>query len=234
MIKRKIKGITYTASDFLAGIKRMMQGLPRYKTDWVGYESLLHVIKRDKIFELEGDVVDVGAFLGGGTVKLARFFGKYNKKVYAIDVFDPTFDKNPTEDGTVISSIYLNVLAQKPYHAFQGRTQYEIYKAVTKKYPNIITIIGDSKHVSLPCEKLCFTFIDGCHDADHVKSDFNLVWPKTVSGGIVGYHDYGVDMPEANPIQVARAIDELIEANKDDIQKIERIEKKWVILLKKK
>jgi SAM-dependent methyltransferase len=233
MAKQKISGITYAASDFFAGIKRMSKGLPRYRTDWVGYESLLRVIKRDKIYELEGDVVDIGAFLGGGTAKLAKFFGKYDKKVYAIDVFDPTFDANRTEDGTVISSIYLNVLAQKPYHALQGRGQYEIYKEVTKKYSNIITIIGDSKYVSLPCEKLCFTFIDGCHDADHVKSDFNLVWPKTVSGGIVGYHDYGVDMPQANPPQVAEAIDELLETNKDDIQKIERIEKNWVILLKK-
>jgi len=229
-----MKKIAYKMIDLFVGLKRVMQGLPPYKTYWVGYESLLHVIKRDRIYELEGDVLEIGPFLGGGTVKLAKLFGKYNKKVYAIDVFDPAFDKNTTETGTIISDIYLNILSQRPYHALKGRTQYEIYKEVTKNYPNIITIIGDSKYVSLPCDKLCFSFIDGCHDADHVKSDFHLVWPKTVSGGIVGYHDYGVDMPQANPPQVAKAIDELIEANKEDIKEIERIKEKWVILLKKK
>jgi Methyltransferase domain len=37
--------------------------------------------------------------------------------------------------------------------------------------------------------KLCFSFIDGNHDPEYVKSDFSLAWGSTVPGGIVAFHD---------------------------------------------
>jgi hypothetical protein len=203
---------------FLLSVRSTFLGYPPPWTDLVGYESLLAVIKRKQVYALEGDIVEIGCFCGGGTAKLARFFSKHNKKVYAVDIFDPTFDQTKNLDGNTMSSLYSGVLG--------GRKQEEVFRDVTKKYSNVIMIKGDSKKVVLPCERICFAFIDGCHDPDYVKNDFYLVWGKTVSGGIVGFHDYDGNLP-----QTTKAIDELIEANANNISSIEKLGKKWIILL---
>ena len=67
------------------------------------------------------------------------------------------------------------------------------------------------------------------NSSDYVRNDFHLVWDKTVSGGIVGFHDYGGDLP-----QTTRTIDELIEVNRHSIEHVSMIEEKWIILLKKR
>jgi hypothetical protein len=44
--------------------------------------------------------------------------------------------------------------------------------------------------VKFPADtKLCFSFIDGNHDPEYVKSGFSLAWGSTVPGGIVAFHD---------------------------------------------
>jgi hypothetical protein len=40
-------------------------------TDFSGYEPLLNYIEANKIYELKGDFLEIGAFMGGGTAKLA-------------------------------------------------------------------------------------------------------------------------------------------------------------------
>lgn len=178
-------------------------------------------LRKNQIAELDGDVVEIGSFLGGGTAKLAKFFGKYNKKVFAVDIFQPSFDKTKNIEGNSMASLYSQVL--------RGRDQEEVFKETTKKYLNIVMIKGDSKQVTVPCRAICFSFIDGCHDPEYVRSDFYLVWGKTVPGGVVGFHDYGADLP-----QTTRTIDELIETNRSGISSISQIKEKWVILLTKK
>ena len=208
--------------NVLLGIRsRLPVGNPPEGTDLVGYESLLDWIKEKKIHTLDGDVVEIGSFMGGGTAKLARFFGIYGKKVYAVDIFDPNFDHTSNLGGDNMSSIYLEFL--------KGRKQEDIFREITQRYTNIHVIKEDSKKVTLPCKELCFSFIDGCHDPDYVRNDFHLVWDKTVSGGIVGFHDYGGDLP-----QTTRTIDELIEVNRHSIEHVSMIEEKWIILLKKR
>ena len=206
---------------FALNIKSRVLGYPLNAADLVGYESLLDWIKQNQIHTLDGDVVEIGSFLGGGTAKLARLFGRYSKKVYAVDIFDPSFDQTENLDGNSMSSLYSKVL--------RGRNQEDVFREVTAKYSNIVVIKEDSKEIALPCRRICFSFIDGCHDPDYVRNDFYLVWDKTVSGGVVGFHDYGANLP-----QTTTAIDGLIQANKHDIKQVARIEEKWIILLTKK
>ena len=204
-----------------ARLRSRLWGYPPPGTDLVGYESLLAWLEKNQIDKLDGDVVEIGSFLGGGTAKLARFFGKHNKKVYAVDIFEPSFDNTKNIDGNSMASLYSQVLTD--------RNQEKVFRETTKKYTNIVMIKGDSKQVTVPCRAICFSFIDGCHDPDYVRSDFYLVWDKTVSGGVVGFHDYGANLP-----QTTRTIDELIEVNKDNVKITSQIGSKWIILLVKK
>ena len=204
-----------------ARLRNTLLGYPPPGTDLVGYESLLAWLKKNQIAKLDGDVVEIGSFLGGGTAKLAKFFAKYDKRVFAIDIFEPSFDKTKNIDGNSMASLYSQVL--------RGRNQEEVFKETTRKYLNVVMIKGDSKQVTAPCRAICFSFIDGCHDPDYVRSDFYLVWGKTVSGGVVGFHDYGANLP-----LTTRTIDELIEVNKDSIKVTSQIGSKWIILLTKK
>ncbi|HIE43262.1 MAG TPA: hypothetical protein EYP78_00500 [Candidatus Omnitrophica bacterium] len=73
----------------ISGVSIVLTG-----TDWVGYETLIRFIKKKDILSVEGDLVEIGAFLGGGTYKLSKFLEKQrsSKRLYVIDIFDPTFD----------------------------------------------------------------------------------------------------------------------------------------------
>jgi hypothetical protein len=190
--------------------------------DFVGYEVLIDFIKKRKLQKLDGDIIEIGAFLGGGTVKLARFGRKYGKKVYAIDIFDPESDKTPDKNGVKMCDIYQAFL--------QGRSQLEVYQQATNAFDNIVTINMDSKRVNFPKnQKFIFGFIDGNHQPDYVRNDFNLIWRNLVLGGSVGFHDYNFDLPE-----VTRAIDDLIYKHKDEISEIHEIKKSHIVVMTRK
>ena len=190
--------------------------------DFVGYEVLIDFMKERALHELEGDIVEIGAFLGGGTVKLARFAQKYGKRVFAIDIFDPRCDRTRDLSGTRMCDIYQAFL--------QGRSQLEVYRETTRGLDNIVTLDKDSKEVEFPQEqRFIFGFIDGNHQPDYVRNDFYLVWRNLVPGGSVGFHDYDFDLPE-----VTEAVDGLIGEHKDEISEVHEIKEKHIVLLTKK
>lgn len=171
------------------------------QNDFVGYETLINYIEANKIYELKGDFLEVGAFMGGGSSKLARFADKHNKRLIVVDLFDPNSDDTENNRGQSMSFLYRRILGQKDLRkTFDRNTQLE---------RNIVVYSVDSKRVKLPANtELCFSFIDGNHDPEYVKSDFYLAWNQTVSGGVVAFHDYGNELP-----QVTIAINGLIEEN---------------------
>lgn len=178
-------------------------------SDLSRYELLLDTIIKQKVYQLEGDFVEIGVFLGGGTYKLSKLLKrlKVNKKIYAVDIFNPEFDKTTCAQGIVMLELYKRIL--------KGKNQYEVYKEITKNCRNVVTLIGDSKEITLPCKKIAFAYIDGNHFPEYVKSDFYLIWDKLVSKGIVTFDDYGYDLP-----QVTRTIHQLIGEKSDEILKI--------------
>jgi hypothetical protein len=190
--------------------------------DFVGYETLIDFINTHHLCQLEGDIVEIGAFVGGGTVKLAKLAQKHNKKVFMIDIFDPTSDRTATPDGTTMSDIYLAFL--------EGRSQYQVYCENTRSCDNIVTINEDSRKVKFPSnQKFMFGFIDGNHQPDYVRNDFLLVWDHLVSGGVVALHDYKSELPE-----VTRTIDKLLDEKKREIRNTVEISEKHIILITRK
>ncbi len=175
--------------------------------EFVGYENLIRFIEDRALQDLEGDIVEVGAYMGGGTVKLAEFAEKYGKKVYAIDTFDATLDKTVGRGGVTASEVYQAYLL--------GRPMLDVYRQTTRGFDNIVTIMRDSREVRFPADqKFIFGFVDGCHQKSSVESDFRIIWPHLVPGGVLGFHDYKFDdWPE-----VTQAVDELLEEYRDEIR----------------
>ena len=191
-------------------------------TDFVGYEDIVNFMEEHGLYRLKGDIVEIGAFMGGGTVKLAEYARKYGKKVYAVDIFDPACDRSRDTTGARMCDIYEAFL--------QGRSQREVYSETTHGLDNIVTIDKDSREVEFPEEQdFVFGFIDGNHDPEYVKNDFYLVWRNLVPGGSVGFHDYDFDLPD-----VTGAIDVLIHEHREEISEVNRIREKCIILLTKK
>ena len=139
--------------------------------------------------------------------------------------------KDTCENNILKAIVIQKLIDQGEEDIRKGRVtpQEEVFRETTRKCPNVVMIKGDSKQVTLPCREICFSFIDGCHDPDYVRNDFYLVWDKTVAGGVVGFHDYGSNLP-----QTTKAIDKLIEYNKNSIKETSQIKEKWVLLLTKK
>jgi SAM-dependent methyltransferase len=200
------------------------QSEPKVETsnDFVGYEVLIDFMRKRKLHRLEGDIIEIGAFMGGGTVKLAKFARKYDKRVYAVDIFEPGCDKTQDESGVKMCEIYETFL--------QGRSQLEVYQKTTHKFDNIVTINMDSRKVSFhKGQRFIFGFIDGNHQPDYVRNDFYLIWRHLVPGGCIGFHDYNFDLPE-----VTATINELIKKHNNEISEAHEIKEKHVLLLSKK
>jgi SAM-dependent methyltransferase len=187
--------------------------------DFVGYEVLIDFIKQRALYELEGDIIEIGAYMGRGTAKLAEFAQRYGKKVYAVDVFDPGLDKTMSKSGIKAGDVYEAFL--------QGRSMSEAYQESIRGFDNIVTIREDSKKVGFPeGQRFIFGFIDGCHQKEYVESDFHVIWPHLVSGGALGFHDYRFDdWPE-----VTKAVDKLIRAHRKEISEGYEVEGKYNIL----
>lgn len=187
--------------------------------DFVGYEALIDFMKERALYKLEGDIVEIGAFMGGGTAKLARFARQYGKKVYAIDIFDIEYDRTMERGGARMCDIYRAFL--------QNRSQRDVYLEATRGLNNIITIDKDSKEVEFPeGQAFMFGFIDGNHQPEYVRNDFHVIWPHLVPGGVLGLHDYNFDLPE-----VTRTIDKLVEEYRGQIEGICELQERHIILL---
>jgi predicted O-methyltransferase YrrM len=187
--------------------------------DFVGYEVLIDFVKRRALYRLEGDIIEIGSYMGRGTARLAGFARRYGKKVYAIEIFDPSLDKTVSRSGIKAADVYNAFLA--------GRSMLEAYQESTRGFDNIVTISKDSRIVTFPEEqRFMFGFIDGCHQQSYVESDFHLIWPHLVSGGALGFHDYKFDdWPE-----VTEAADKLAHAHKREIRAAYEIEGRYNIL----
>ena len=186
--------------------------------DFVGYEKLVAFMKERDLQKLEGDIIEIGVFMGSGTIKLAKFAKNYKKKVFAIDTFETIPDETTSRSG---------ILACDVYKAFlEGHSMLDIYRNTTRSFDNIITINQDSMKVNFDKEqKFIFGFVDGCHQSVYINNDFNTIWPHLVPGGAIGFHDYKYDdWPEVTP-----AVDKLIDEHKDEIKDVVEIEGKYLI-----
>ncbi len=105
----------------------------------MGYETLIDFMQARGIYGLPGDVVEVGAFCGGGTYKLAKALLRRaeGKKVYVIDCFDIGFDRSECTAGIQMADFYAEQL--------DSRSQREVFDHVTRGLENIVVIEADSR-----------------------------------------------------------------------------------------
>jgi|GEM_PF-3007776 len=78
--------------------------------DLVGYENLIVVCIKERIFELPGDIIEIGSFIDVETRKLAKYTLRFKKKVYVIDIFNHLADLTACDKGIVMADIYANYL----------------------------------------------------------------------------------------------------------------------------
>jgi SAM-dependent methyltransferase len=171
---------------------------PPVWADWSVYERLMAVAEHHSLATVPGDVVEIGVLLGGGTYKLCHWFARNapEKRVIAVDIFDPTFDVTTCTQGDTMAGLYQEALA--------GRDQRSVFDEVTASCANLTVVAGDSAAIELPCERIAFAYVDGHHSAAYVRNDFELVWQRLSPGGVVGFDDYGGNLPE-----VTRTLHEL-------------------------
>jgi Methyltransferase domain len=178
-------------------------------SDSVGYEVLLEEIERHGLDRVEGDALEVGALLGGGTAKLCGWFAAHAaaKRVIAVDVFDPDFDPTETVQGWTMRELYA--------HRIGDRNQRAVFDDVTRGCANLIVVAGDSTSVEIPADRLAFAFVDGSHVPEDVRSDFELVWDRLTPGGLAAFHDYRADLPA-----VTDTLDACVAAHADEIERV--------------
>jgi predicted O-methyltransferase YrrM len=208
--------------------RRALPGMPgtRYEynriKDLVGYELFISRFESWGIPHVRGDFIEIGCFIGGGTAKLAAAARALGRKVFAVDIFEPASDDTKNLSGSRMSDIY---------HFFlRWGSQEELFRDHTSRFDNIVLLKVDSRDLTFPADqKFSFAFIDGNHDPAVVKSDFPLLWPHIVPGGVIGFHDYQGDLP-----RTTRAIDELLESHRPHIESVEQIPECWTIFVFKR
>ena len=223
LLRRVLTGIRNRIFDPLRCWFRFGFFPPPPWSDLTGYRNnILEVIDRNGICHLQGDVVEIGTFLGGGTYYLSRYFGKRapEKKVIAVDIFNPSVDATVNVMGRRMSDMYAGTLS--------GRSQRAIFDDVTRGCGNLLVIAQDSMGLELPTERVCFSYIDGNHDPRYVRSDFSLVWCLTIPRGWVAFDDYGEDLPE-----VTETINRIIGERADEIARVVTVGSKTIFLQKK-
>lgn len=158
-------------------------------SDEMGYELLMEELERHDIGRLEGDILEIGAFLGGGTAKLCGWCARHalSRRVITVDVFDPAWDPTTTVEGWSMGELYAAKLGE--------RNQRAVFDEVTRGCANLSVVVGDSTAVAIPSDDIAFAFVDGSHVAEDVRTDFDTVWSRLVPGGIAAFHDYGDNLP---------------------------------------
>jgi hypothetical protein len=175
---------------------------PPVWTDLTHYEPLIDAIVERGILDVPGDFVEIGAFLGGGTYKLAKLLERRPaKRLVVMDIFHPDVDVTECSEGIAMRDVYADWTKQRT----GGRNQREVFDEVTRGLGNIDVVVGDTALTKIPSARIAFAFIDGNHDPAYVRSDFEKVWAKLSPGGLVAFHDYGFNLP-----QVTEAIHRLI------------------------
>lgn len=161
-------------------------------------QQIVELLNTHHIDEVEGAILEVGAFIGVLTYHLASWNPQV--AVYAVDPFDVTLDATKNDRGEAMNEYYVKYL--------NGRDQKELYQEGVKGKENVVTIQTTSAHMFEkipPGVVFRAIIIDGGHDPAVVKQDILSCWTRLSPGGLMFMHDYGHDLP-----QTTAAIDETL------------------------
>lgn len=144
------------------------------------------------VMKLEGDVAEAGVLSGSTARVLARFFEGQGRTLHLFD----TFSKRPSPDSE----------QDRPGKHYRGRDiPLEEVKQFLKGLENIEFHQGlfEQTLPSVADRKFCFVHID-CNLYEGAKQCCEFFYPRMVTGGIMLFHDYGVE----NFPGIKKAVDE--------------------------
>lgn len=139
-----------------------------------------------KTINLNGDVIEIGVFRGGGLISLAEYLrqNKINKMIFGVD----TFEGHPYSDENDIAS------DGKVYH-YKGRYTNtninKVYEAVTKRNLSKVFLVKGTVSNFKFKNKFCFAHLD----VDTYRScieGLQFLLPRMVKGGIILNDDYNL------------------------------------------
>ncbi|MGD6850751.1 MAG: class I SAM-dependent methyltransferase [Candidatus Bathyarchaeia archaeon] len=186
------------------------------------WRSVLIGTVKNRLAELEGDILEIGCCRGELTVALAKLAEPLGKKVYAVDVCDVDFDKSTNDRGLYLPTYYAGL-------GLNSENQEQILREAIAPYSNVVFNRVDSAKMRFPkTQRFCFAVIDGCHTPEYVHGDFKRAWRLLTSGGLVAMHDYRGDMHV-----VTESIDQLLEEYAAEIAAVAPLAGWWVVIEKK-
>jgi len=144
-----------------------------------GVEGWLFEAETVLLYELarqadpKGVIVEIGSWKGKSTVCMAKGAeaGK-GAKIYAIDPH--------------IGSEEHQVGGKKVWTFDQFKANIKRMGVEQRITPIVETSIAAAKDFNQPVSLI---FIDGAHDFDSVKEDFETWYPKVIEGGVIAFHD---------------------------------------------
>lgn len=140
---------------------------------WLTNEEGEQLWKLAKNCKGSGVIVEIGSWKGKSTVLLGNGSKAGNKvKVYAIDPF--TGSSEHQKDNKKVWT----------FNEFKKSIK------IGKVNDIIIPLVKTSEAAVKDFDKpVGFIFIDGAHEYELVKMDFNLWFQKVVNGGVMAFHD---------------------------------------------
>ena len=201
---------------------RLKAPLAPYGTDGAGYETMIAFLDRRGTLKLPGDLLEIGARFGGGSLKLSKWLmrRKSEKKLHVFELFGLDWERPQNAED----DLYLPELRRR----YAGRTQREIFEEVCAGRLNLKLWVGDSAKLDAP-GLLCYGFMDGNHEPAYIENDFSLIWDALAPGGVLAAHDYKGKLPA-----VTRTLDKLLSAKKSQIAEITTDPKKPFLFVVKK
>ncbi len=140
---------------------------------WLSHDDGANLYSLAKQATGKGVIVEIGSWKGKSTVCLAKGSKRGNNiPVYAIDPHSGS-PEHVQEKGHIAT-----------FEEFkQNISEAEVEDLV-------VAIVDTSQHAALDFDRpVEVIFVDGAHDYDSVKEDFDLWYPKVVDGGWMAFHD---------------------------------------------
>lgn len=171
------------------------------------YGFVAALFKQFQLGQVEGDILEQGAWLGFGTRDLAKLAEPHGKTVHAVDVFTTDFGRPETVNGS----------ARRYLKTYPGMTQRQVFDANTRGCSNVVVHAGDVlKLVFPPTQRFACVVIDAGKTIEENKGYLDLAWPHTTGGGVVFVDDYG--NPECPG--VGQGVDQWIAEHRSEVRSI--------------
>lgn len=178
-----------TEGDTMLAVVSILKGLSTHQVDgWLDPSEGTLLYMAAQSCTGSGAIVEIGAWKGKSTIFLAKGSKAGNNvKVYSIDPHTGASEQKALE-----SNIWT-------FPAF--KTNIHALNVDDTIIPIVKTSVEAEKEWDMPIELL---FIDGAHEYDLVKQDFERWYPHVIKNGMVLMHDTNPRISLPGPVRVCK------------------------------